>query len=417
MSDAELLARTGGTGTATRWRDRAVAVVLLLVLGVLAGSAPTSGGSLDPEGTAPGGLRGVLDVLRTLDVTVDLRDADDPGATPASGDTVLLLPGTPPDEAAALVAPGVRVVSTTPPPDAGEALVGLGVGGLGVVRLPVDCALLADTTVLASGEWVGWDRPTDGQDACVAVGDGAWLVADGARADGQHVHLATLDPLVNARLDGTDAGLAAVRLLEPEGDGRVLVLYPPPPEATLLDLVPGRVWDALLVGLGAVALLAAARGRRLGTPPEERLPVRVPGGELVRALGDLRTRADQPGATAAALRRHTLQVLRRAHRLPADADVAQVLDAHRAAGAVLPAGADVVLGGPLPGDDETLLRHADALARLRAATAPGADAATLPPTSTRDGAHEPGDPTRDPTHDPTHDRTDPTDHRDDRSEP
>lgn len=381
MSESDLLARTGGAATTTGWRDRAVAVVLLLVLGVLAGSAPTSGGSLDPEGTGPGGLQGVLDVLRALDVAVELRDADASDATPAPGDTVLALPGTSSDDAAALVAPGVRVVSTTPPPGAGEALVGLGVGGLGVVRLEVGCARLADVEVLASGEWLGWDLPSDGQDACVAVGDGAWLVAEGVRADGQHVHLATLDPLVNARLEDTDAGLAAVRLLEPGADGRLLVLRPPPPDATLLELVPGRVWDALLVAVAAVGLLAAARGRRLGPPPEERLPVRVPGGELVRALGDLRMRADQPRASAAALRRHTLRALRRAHRLPGDADVAQVLAAHRAAGLDPPAGADVALGGPLPGDDDTLLRHADVLARLRAQVAPSAGRTTTDPST------------------------------------
>jgi len=244
--------------------------------------------------------------------------------------------------------------------------------------------------------------PVDGRSACVAVGDGAWLVADGERADGQHVHLATLDPFVNARLGDTDAGLAAVRLLEPVDGGRVLVLRPPPPEATLLDLVPPRVWDALLVGVAAVALLAAARGRRLGPPPEERLPVRVPGGELVRALGDLRARADQPAATAAALRRHTLRALRRAHRLPADADVAQVLDAHRAAGAVPPAGADVVLGGALPGDDESLLRHADVLARLRVQAAPGPEAPRGPATPAAPAAADQPDPDQ-----PRDDRSDP----------
>ncbi len=69
-----------------------------------------------------------------------------------------------------------------------------------------------------------------------------------------------------------------------------------------IDAFPPALWAALLLGLGAAVLLAFARGRRLGPPVSEPLPVLVPSAESVTGRGRLYNRIRARQATLDALR-------------------------------------------------------------------------------------------------------------------
>lgn len=145
--------------------------------------------------------------------------------------------------------------------------------------------------------------------------------------EGLIVRLATTGLFFNRALDDADNAALAARTLG-LGDGRTVGFLSGPElgigsafdgpvnddgepvgagDDGLLDLVPTRV-IAMVAGLaGAFLLYALARGRRLGSPVIEPLPIELPSSTYVEALGRLYMRAESP-------RRRSADILRRDFR-------------------------------------------------------------------------------------------------------
>ena len=378
--DSFVRGRATGAGRRRRWLGPVLAGTVLLLVALVALQPTESGVPFDPTSTGPTGLRAVVDTLDALGVPVTV--VDDPAAA-ATADTVLVPPlGWPREVVDDLAVGGTRVVAEVPPTD--DAVVNpLGVGGIGLVDLTPDCALLADVGSLRTSQWTGWQPPSGAEVAerCLVVDGTAWLhrmVLD----DGELVSLATMAPLTNARFLDSDAAVAAVRLLAPAGDERVVVLAAPPgePPPTLFDLLDPRWFDAAWLSLAGLVVLALARGRRLGRPIDEQLPVRVPAGELARAIGDLRHRAGHHERAAAALRDRTLRACRHRLGLAPTAPAAAVLEALAARGVPVAPSVAAVLGGERPvTDGDQLVAAARALAELRDGLRGASSASSSPP--------------------------------------
>lgn len=371
------------------WLGPALAVVLLIAVGLLALQSSDSGTPFDPDSTGPSGLRALVDTLRSLQVDVTVTDDSEAAVT---ADSVLVPPlGWDVGAVRRLAEQGPRVVAQVPP-SADSVPSPLGVGGLGLVALEPACPLLADVRSLRASQWIGWqpDAGDEIEQRCLVRGPAAWLhqVELGA---GELVSLSTMAPLVNDRLVDSDAALAGVRLLAPTGDERVVVLTAPPGTAppTLFDLIDPRWFDAAWLTLAVLAAVALARGRRLGQPVDEQLPVRVPSGELARAVGDLRHRAGHDARAAAELRARTLAHCRRRLGMPPTADAQATLEELRAHGVEVPPGVAAALVGPLPEDADGLVATARGLAELRAtlqadrAAVPARNATPTPIDTTR----------------------------------
>ena len=348
-----------------RWLGPALAVLVLLVVGLLTLQPPDTGIAFDPASPGPVGLRALVDTLRELGVTVTLTD--DPAAA-AGADSVLVPPlGWPRETVEDLAEQGARVVAEVAPfPDA--VVSPLGVGGIGLVDLEPECELLADVRTLRTSQWLGWqpDTAADVAERCIVQGSTAWLhrVEVG---DGELVSLSTMAPLTNERFVDSDAALAGVRLLAPTGDEEVAVLTAPPgdPPPTLFDVIDRRWFDAAWLTLLVLGVLALARGRRLGRPVDEELPVRVPSGELARAIGDLRQRAGHHGRSAEVLRERTLVFCRRRLGMPQGTSAEAVVEELQRHGLATSPTVAAALAGPLPSDPEGLVATSRALAELR----------------------------------------------------
>ena len=377
--DGLVRGRPGAPAARRRWLGPVLAGVVLVLVGLLAVQPSATGDAFDPASTGPTGLRALVDTLRALGVDVEVTD--DP-ATVTDADSVLVPPlGWPRELVDQLASGGARVVAQVPPTEESVANP-LGLGGIGLVDLRPSCSLLADVRSLRTSQWSGWqpDVGTPVAERCLTAGSAAWLhrLAVGR---GELVSLATMAPLTNQRFRDSDAGLAAVRLLAPSGEERVAVLLRPPgePPPTLVDLLDPRWFDAAWLTLGVLLLLALARGRRLGRPVDEELPIRVPSGELARAIGDLRHRAGHEARSAAELRARTLAACRRRLGLPSTTPAPVVIDELRARGVTVPPGVVAAVTGPLPEDAGGLVRTARALAELRhALTGAATGAATTP---------------------------------------
>lgn len=363
MSSDLLVRGTGTPGPSRRrWLGPVLAGLLLAAVGALAVRAPDSGIAFDPDSTGPTGLRAVVDTLHELDVEVVVSDDLE---VAAGADTVLVPPlGWTDEQVVGLARGGPRVLAQVPP-STESTPAPLGLGGFGLVDLAADCDLLADVDELRTAQWQGWTTAADVDpvEECLVRDGIAWLVRVPV-VPGELLAVGTLAPLTNERFVDSDAALAAVRLLAPTGHESVVVLTTPPgtPPPTLFDLVDRRWFDAAWLTLALLAVLALASGRRLGHPVDEELPVRVPSGELARAVGDLRHRAGHHERAAAVLRARTLAAARTRLGLPPDADAEAVAEDLRRRGA----GADAdALTTPLPTGPEGLVRAARALATLR----------------------------------------------------
>ena len=147
------------------------------------------------------------------------------------------------------------------------------------------------------------------------------------RGQGQIIRLASMGLFFNRALDDADNGALAARLIRLDDEPTVGFLSGPPATAlgggggpvdkdgnpvgagddTLFDLVPTRV-VAMLVGLaGAFLLYAFARGRRLGSPILEPIPIELPSSTYVDAVGRLYGRAEDATQRSAAILRNDLR--------------------------------------------------------------------------------------------------------------
>jgi hypothetical protein len=373
------------SGAVTRGRRRVstsvvvVAMLILLVIAaVVAGPPASPGPPLDPDSTAPDGLRGVRDLLETVGVTSEVA-LEAPADTAARVFVPVDVLGTERRDALEdwVRRGGTLVVADATSPLHGLEPTGTGLAGiLGATPRRAECELAAVDTVseVVHAGWTGLEVPEQGAAACFPTGEGAaWLVVR-TQGEGTVVALGSADPFTNGQLDRGDNAVLAAALLGPAPGGELVVVPRPPVgegETGLLDLVAPRVWRGLgLVGLG-VLLALLWRGRRLGPPVPERLPPVVPAAELARSVAGLLQRARSREGAAAHLRRQARRAT--ADRLGAASTTSADALAHLAATrtGVDPELARTALVDVDVDDDEGLVAVARATVALRRATDTG----------------------------------------------
>lgn len=285
-----------------------VGIAAAVLAAYLAGPGAVTGPDYDPRSTQAGGTAGILDVVRSTGSAVDVA-SDVPASLREETSAVLVLvDGMSTSERDTLrgwTEGGGRLVVADPssPLVDLELAGGLGTGLVGPVRLPARCPLLSEVGSVLASDWATFEVPEDAS-GCFPTAGGAWLVRRPVGA-GEIIALGGPDALTNRRLAHGDNAVLAVHLLAPEPGSRVVVVPLPRPgsgDASLVDLVPDRVLHLLGGLVGLFALTAWWRGRRLGAPVREPLPLRVPGAALVDGVGDLLQRAGDRAGAAAALR-------------------------------------------------------------------------------------------------------------------
>ena len=353
----------------------AVAVLVLLAAVVLTVTGTRADrGALDPDSVDPAGSAALAALLRDRGVTVVPADRPEALATLDPATTVLV---TVPDrlrlaDLAALTRSGARVVLVAPGERALEALAP-GVrpgtpppGLLDTVDPPPACGLPAAAAAGAvelDGAVYEVTSPAVG---CYPRG-----VVVGLARSGATTVLGAPTPLRNDALAHDGDAALTMRLL---GATPRLLWYSPPvlPDADgttpLVRLVPpGWLWGgATLLVAGLVTALW--RGRRLGPPVPERLPVRVPAAETTRGRAGLYRRLGARGRAAEVLRADARRLLAARLGLAAPAGAEALTTAVASATPGYDAAAvTTLLYGAAPADDRALVELADALDRLRAA--------------------------------------------------
>jgi len=169
-------------------------------------------------------------------------------------------------------------------------------------------------------------RVPRGAQGCFPRDRGSWLVAQ-PTGDGTVVRLGGASALVNQQINRGDNAVLIVDLLSPTSGPEVVVLRPPAPgggSKGLGELIAPRVRLALVQLAVAFLLLAVWRSRRLGRPVTEATAVRIPGSELVVAVGNLLRRARHRGQAATLLAGDLRRTLTERLGLPASAPPEQV---------------------------------------------------------------------------------------------
>jgi Domain of unknown function (DUF4350) len=296
-------------------------VVLVGAMVITAFGSTGGGGWPDPGSAAPGGTRALAELLRERGVSVtstpDPAAVVFPPADPGRRTIVVPFPSRlTPDETASLAAAAARGdrAVVVAPSDATLARLGLPVRSTGgtarVLDRPPDCPAPAART--AGNAEVGgptYHVATPAGVGCYPAGDASTLVVTGpidVVGDGEF--------LTNARLaDSGDAALALGLL-----GTRPSVVWVIPPGGRpgsygaagsggtgLIGLLPDGVVGAISQLGVALVILALWRGRRLGPPVAEDLPVVVRASETVEGRARLYQAAHAVERAAAALRAGT----------------------------------------------------------------------------------------------------------------
>lgn len=406
----------GGPVGPPRRRGRTIAVVVVVavaaVLAVVALVQLTDGTTRSQttvdRATDPDGLRAFVLLLEAFDGEVLRGSADLVTDESASVDAVLVVPGVElsPDEWAELdrwsVDDGHLLVDAT-----GAGVV---VGGTATVDLDAgptcDIAALTDVATIEVRGSDGIQEGFEGDVTCFpspAVGDGGgYLVAaPGLGGGGATIYLGGVSPFTNRLLDRADNSVLATSLFAPVPGTTTLLVRgqgglptgqgvqdggpgggdgtdpdqggsgggdeggDPPDEDGLTDLIPTGVRWGLLQLLVALVLFTWWRGRRVGAPVAEPLPVEIEGAELVAAVGDLLARRAEPGPAGQRLRTDTCRLLAGRLGLPGDADPATVVEVTaRRTGRSVDEVAATLTGHPVD-DADQLVRLAARLDALR----------------------------------------------------
>jgi Domain of unknown function (DUF4350) len=311
-----------------------VLAAALLLVALVGGRPAEQGNPLDPDSPGPLGTKGIVEVLRELGATVTV--SSDPPAAGATSALLLSDDLTPParDRLLAWVRQGGTLV-VADPSSAVTAARPVGTTRIGPLNAELerrcDLAALRDVRrVSAPGGQVFEVPKRGGVRGCFPRGGGAWLLVQPAGA-GNVVRLGGASAVVNQELGEADNAVLLASLLAPSaGTGSVWVLRPPLPgggRASLADLVAPRVRLALWQLAVAFAVLALWRARRLGRPVAEPQPVRLPGSELVVAVGNLLQRAKGRGQAAGLLADDLRRSLAERLGLPPSTPADQVADA------------------------------------------------------------------------------------------
>ena len=319
-----------------------VAAVVVLVVGIgslLLQRAGQSAAALDPASPAPAGAKAVAEVLRQQGVDVvatsSLADtiaaAGDPDtATILLYDRDLILA---PDQRAKLFDLTTRLVVVEPGVlDVAELAPGVSHAGAAAGPFDADCGLGA---VERAGRVVA-----DGVAYRIDGGSGTGCLADGDRyalvetrsADTDVVVLGLGEALSNAQIPVAGNAALALGLL---GERERLVWYIPGVDdlpvgaarPSIAELTPPWVTPLAILGVLVFVAIAVWRGRRMGPPVVERLPVTVRASETMEGRARLYARAQARGRALDALRIGAVGRLARRCGLPRTAGVVEVVDA------------------------------------------------------------------------------------------
>jgi len=394
--EAPIAARAGGSqlveddpsppSTVTGMSSPALWRRYRLVLGALLGllltataigiaRAHSPGGDLDPRSADPGGSRALATLL--ADRGTPVRRVTDPSqlTSGVTGRTVVLV-AFPEALGVERLRPLGRLDTGTVllvAPD-GNQLAAVTRGVHPVREAPIetrspDCGLSAAQAAGAAVLGGRTYRTDDGATCYRGGGDGGPLVTGRTSGGGRLVVLGAGEPLTNDLLDDEGDAALALNLLGADGSAdEVRWLVPAPGTAVGGDgpgLLPSWVGAAMLQLLVAGLLVALWRGRRLGPPVTEPLPVVVRAAETVEGRARLYRRAQARDRAAEALRSGALARL--VPRLGIGAGAGgepspQAVVAAVAARSGRPeAEVHAVLFGPPPADDAGLVRLSETL--------------------------------------------------------
>lgn len=318
----------------------AVGVVVLALGAVLLLSRPAEDRfgrpPLDPRGTGPEGTAALVGLLRDQGAEVRLGGRADDG-----DDVVLQLRDTFSAAPTAALSAWVRAGGTLVVADPEAALAPISDPSFEdlVDRPGPGCEVRALDDLGPVGTDLPPSFPTgDRSSSCFGgAGDDAGLAAVDLRRSGAGLVLAlsTSRPFQNAVLDEGDAAVLAVTLLVPRPGARVRILDPnrfvnddeDVGDGILMGALPTRGRQALQQLMVAFVVWGLVRGRRLGRPVTEELPVPLPASDLVLATGRLLDRNGDVGDAAERLRRRARRDLGVALGLGPDPDPAVLADA------------------------------------------------------------------------------------------
>jgi hypothetical protein len=369
----------------SRWRLPLAIVALVLLTGIVVAllkpAAPATG-YLDPAGTGPFGAHALADILaerghhvvRTVTPAAAAAAASRPGGatlvvtspgylTPGALASLAQVPGhvvvVEPDRAALTAfAPGITLAGTSgvgpTQPDCGLAAAeragNADMGGVGLLRPALSIADIA---------------------SCYPANDSASLIqySSGGRLI---TLLGTGIPLSNQALG--DLGNAALALNLLSTSPRIVWLVPAPAigagtgppgaQKSLTSLLPLGA-DLVAIQLGIAVVLAALwRARRLGPLVPEQLPVVVRASETAEGHARLYQSRRARDRAAGALRTAMLNRVMPAVGLAPDARPDAITAALRARSGLSRAKIEMMLFGPAPSSDASLVALADDLDAL-----------------------------------------------------
>lgn len=182
---------------------------------------------------------------------------------------------------------------------------------------------------------------------------------------------ARLQPAKESGGQPLDNGAMAMRLMRVGSGVRIVAVAPDGATPSVggarepLELLPLPVKLALAQGLVALVVYLWWRGRRLGRPVSEHLPVEIAASELVVAVGDLLRRRGSAGQAAAAMRHDARRELSSRLGVPPGAPLDQLVDRVAARTGRPPDAVRSVLSDPVPPRDEDLVRLAHDLDSIR----------------------------------------------------
>lgn len=289
-----------------------VGAVIVALVAVLLLSRPSEDRyqrpDLDPRGTGPGGTAALVALLRDSGATVRL------GGQPRAGDDLVLqiqdtFSAGAADALEAWVEDGGTLVTTDPfaalAPGSDISLVdAVGVPG---ATCEVDALLDLGPVVPALPAVF----PPDARASSCFGEEGAAALDLRRRGAGLVVALSSVEPFQNANLDDGDSAVLATALLAPFEGVQVRILDPlrfvgddeDVGDGTILGALPTRGRQALQQLVVAFLVWGLVRGRRLGRPVTEELPVPLPASDLVLASGRLLDRNGDEADAAERLRR------------------------------------------------------------------------------------------------------------------
>ncbi len=396
------------------WVALLVVAALVIAIAFLGRSDAAVGGFADPDGTGPDGLL----ALRLFVDEAGGSAVRDVGLPSDEIDVAILaFPPSPP-----FTADGIDIERA---PNWGPLLDWVARGGTLVTSVDVetgpsvsgaveddeDLTVVQGLCSIDALAGVGEIRPLvhakiaaeNGDTSCFGE-SGEAVVVSRALGQGRIVRLGSIGAFTNRALDDADNGALAARLLlvnaEPtvgflpaapvwfvvDDDGEVVLdgdgvpvqdggLFGGQPvdedgnpvgagDSSLLDLIPRSVIPMLLALAGALLLFALSRGRRLGSPIEEPLPIELPSSSYVEAVGRAYGRVDDAKQRSATILRHDLRTeIARRVGMASDVTSMQLAEA-------LSSGDDrqrlvQILDGPAPTTDEALVATAQQLVDTR----------------------------------------------------